>query len=82
MRNPFRAESFFISLTSVIVAHADVVPDHVSHGAGHQVRFVRVDVDVETDRFGRADRVRNGHAGRSARETLAPERNCFIIYNE
>ena len=58
-------------LTAVIVAHADVVPDHVRHRSGHQVRLVRVDVDAETHRFGGAHRVGSGHAG-SAGETFAP----------
>ena len=49
-------------LTAVIVAHADVVPDHVRHRSGHQVRLVRVDVDAETHRFGGAHRVGSGHA--------------------
>ena len=43
------------------MAHADVMADHVSHGSGHQMGFVRIDVDAETDGFGGADRVRYGH---------------------
>ncbi len=57
-------------LTAAVETHADVVPDHMRHRSGYQVRLVGVDVDAETHRFGSAHRVGRGHTG-SAGETFA-----------
>lgn len=59
------------SLTSVVVAHADVVSDHVRHRAGQQVRLVHVLVDADADRARRAYRLRRGHARLASGERLA-----------
>lgn len=60
-----------MGLTAVVVTHANVVADHVGHGAGHQVRLVRVDVDAQPHRSGRANRVRRRHSGPSDKSLSA-----------
>lgn len=60
-------------LAHVVVPHADVMADHVRHCAGQKVRLVRVNVDADPDRLGRADRLRNGHARFAALERFAAE---------
>lgn len=60
-------------LPAVVVAHPDVVADHVRHGAGEQVRLVGVDVHADADRLRGADGRRYGHAGLAADENLARE---------
>lgn len=61
-------------LTAVVVVHANVVADHVSHCSGHQVRLVGVDVDAETDGSGRAHCSWNGHTRYATREAFAPSK--------
>ena len=56
----------------VVVTHADIVTNHVSHCARHKVGLVRIDIDTQSSRFWRADCLWNGHSGRSTRKTLAP----------
>lgn len=38
-------------LTSIVVAHTDVVTDHVSHGAGQEVGLVSVEIDADPHGF-------------------------------
>lgn len=49
-------------LTSSIVAHANVVADHVRHGSSQQVKLVRVHINADADRLRRADSVWYWHA--------------------
>lgn len=57
-------------LTSIVVTHSDIVANHMSHCTCHQVRLVRIDIDAQSNRFNRANRVRCCHAG-DARKRLA-----------
>ncbi len=67
--------------TSVVVAHADVVADHVGHDGGHQVRLVRVDVDADADGTVGADGIGDGHAGGAAGEGLAAEQLRRVLHH-
>lgn len=42
-------------LTSIVVAHADIVADHVGHSAGQKMRLVGVQIDADTYGFLFAD---------------------------
>lgn len=52
---PISAVAF---VTSIVVTHSDIVANHMSHCTCHQVRLVRIDIDAQSNRFSRANRVR------------------------
>lgn len=45
-----------------IVAHANIMTDHVRHRAGSKMWLVDVTILANAYRFGRTDGVRHGHA--------------------
>ena len=60
-------------LPTVVVRHADVVPDHVRHRAGEQVGFVGVDVHADAHRLGAAHRRGDGDTRLAAHEHLSSQ---------
>lgn len=50
-----------VTLTPIVVTHANIVANHVSHSAGKQVWLVRVNVHTYTHRFACANCLWHGH---------------------
>lgn len=59
-----------IILTSIIVAHADIVADHMRHCASQQMRFVYVCLNADTNGFIRTHRILCGNASFTARKSF------------
>jgi len=74
----WKKEMVGIQLTAVIVAHADVVTNHVSHSPGNQVWLIRIYIHTYTNRLGRTDCIGNGHSGDSTREAFSTVNNHFL----
>lgn len=53
---------FALLLTSIVVAHANIMSNHVGHCARQKVRLVHIHIDANADGTGRADGLRHGHA--------------------
>ena len=68
------------TITSVVVTHANIMTNHVSHGASHKVRLVRIDVDTQSNRFSRAHRVRCRHSGTANKSLATIENNCPNVF--
>lgn len=51
-----------IILTPIVVAHANIVANHMGHCARQKVRLIHIDIHADADGPGRADSLGHGHA--------------------
>lgn len=58
-------------LTAIIVAHSDVVSNHMGHCAAENVRLVGINIDGDPRRFRGADRFRHANAHLAALKALS-----------
>lgn len=66
-------------LPPIVVSHPDIVPDHVSHGAGQKMRLVRVDIDADSDSFRPANGSRRRHTSLPTDEYLTRKKLRRIL---
>lgn len=63
------------TLTSIVMAHSNIVSDHVSHRSGQQMRFVHIYIDTDANGFRCAHGIWHSHTSFTTHERFTARKS-------